>query len=201
VHSVQSGPPLLSDEHLEGLERHWRRQRMPIADRLRPGLSDDEIDELVGPLGLRLPNEPRRWWRWHDGAYAWGEGGPIWQVSMLPGRAFVPLRAAVEHCRMCRKIAREVEPDDPAILFPDFLFPITDVGNVACDCSVADEAPSPVWNTRAEFDVGPVARSFGEMVAWWLENFDAGHYRWDASRQTWADAPPPPHHQTRITLV
>jgi hypothetical protein len=39
------------------------------------------------------------------------------------------------------------------------------------------------------------------MVAWWLENFDAGHYRWDASRQTWADAPPPPHYQTRITLV
>jgi hypothetical protein len=120
---------------------------------------------------------------------------------MVPGKEFLPLAVAVETGRMCRAVAVEVEPADPAILFPDFLLLITDGGNVACDCSVPDEAPSPVWNTRAEFDVGPVARSFGEMVAWWLENFDAGHYRWDASRQTWADAPPPPHYQTRITLV
>jgi hypothetical protein len=44
------------------------------------------------------------------------------------------------------------------------LLPIIDGGNVACDCSMPADAGSPVWKTRAEFEVEPVARSLGELV-------------------------------------
>ena len=33
-----------------------------------PGISDDEIDELLAPTGLGVPTELREWWRWHHGS-------------------------------------------------------------------------------------------------------------------------------------
>ena len=61
-------PPELSIELLEELERQWRVQGAPLVAGLAPGLTDTEIDALTEPIGLRLPAEPRLWWRWHDGA-------------------------------------------------------------------------------------------------------------------------------------
>jgi hypothetical protein len=58
---------LLTEHLLEELAERWRALRAPIADSLRPGLSDAEMDALVSPLGLRLPHEARVWWGWHDG--------------------------------------------------------------------------------------------------------------------------------------
>jgi hypothetical protein len=69
---------------------------------------------------------------------------------MVPGKEFLPLAVAVETGRMCRAVAVEVEPADPAILFPDFLLLITDGGNVACDCSMPADVASPVWNTAPD---------------------------------------------------
>jgi cell wall assembly regulator SMI1 len=53
---------------LDRLERVWRRLDSPLVDLLRPGLSDEQIDELMAPTGLTLPDELRLWWGWHDGA-------------------------------------------------------------------------------------------------------------------------------------
>ena len=52
---------------LERLERHWRRLRSPLSQIALPGLSDDQIDELIAPTGLALPTELRVWWRWRNG--------------------------------------------------------------------------------------------------------------------------------------
>ena len=37
-----------------------------IVDALAPGLTDAQIDELLHPAGVDLPEEARVWWRWHD---------------------------------------------------------------------------------------------------------------------------------------
>lgn len=51
---------------LERFASALRARGIPVDD-LMPGLGDDEIDEITGPVGLELPEEVRAWWRWHDG--------------------------------------------------------------------------------------------------------------------------------------
>jgi hypothetical protein len=63
-------PRVLDDALLDELGGRWRDLGAPISDALRPGLTDAEIGALTAPLGLVLPEEARRWWRWHDGASA-----------------------------------------------------------------------------------------------------------------------------------
>ena len=88
---------------LELLADHWRRQGAPIAESLRPGLTENEMEELLGPLGLRLPREARMWWGWHDGAS--GEGSAR---AIGPPVAFVPLVSAVEMYEELRAVASRV---------------------------------------------------------------------------------------------
>lgn len=56
----------LSDS-LVALEARWRHHQTPILGKLRPGLSDGEMDDLVAPIGYTLDEEQRAWWSWSDG--------------------------------------------------------------------------------------------------------------------------------------
>jgi len=53
---------------LHELDGHLRRLGLPIAEHLRPGLSDEEMDAITHPLGIDLPPQLRALWAWHDGA-------------------------------------------------------------------------------------------------------------------------------------
>src|SRR5437764_1031354 len=53
---------------LDQLEAQWRRLQAPIADALRPGLTDRQLDDVSARLDLVLPGELRALWAWHDGA-------------------------------------------------------------------------------------------------------------------------------------
>lgn len=44
-------------EVLTRLESQWRRLGAPVADRLRPGLAEAEIESLAAVRGLVLPPE------------------------------------------------------------------------------------------------------------------------------------------------
>lgn len=157
------------------------------------------MDEITGPLGLRLPVEARAWWGWHDGVPQRIRGEPSPESSpgvytperaLGPGTAYMPLRDAVEDYLMDRQIFAEVE-GDPEPFRPAAYFPITRTsGPVLCDCSVPEGAPSPIYSThtfesRIEDMQTPVVRSFGEMVGWWLDAMADGAWRWDRARGTW----------------
>jgi len=90
----------LTDALLERLAEQWRRHDAPIARRLAPGLTDQEMDALTEPLGLRVPPEARTWWRWHNGAR---------DASILTGggKAFASLERCVSLAAQIREIARE----------------------------------------------------------------------------------------------
>ena len=60
-------------EACERLERAWWEYGRPPEHRLRPGLSDAEIDALLEPRGRQLSEELRAWWSWHDGSERFGE--------------------------------------------------------------------------------------------------------------------------------
>src|SRR4051812_33459285 len=83
---------LLDGDLLSQLEERWRSQGAAIADRLRPGLSSIEIDEVTAGSGLTLPTEAKTWWGWHDGAADLASGAG----QLGPGFFFLPLSAALD---------------------------------------------------------------------------------------------------------
>jgi hypothetical protein len=83
-----------------------------VADKLRPGLTDGQIDEFSRPMRISLPAEARRWWGWHDGAFPFTpRRGP---AELGPGRPFLPLKEAVRVSMEIRGIIEGIlhgEPD------------------------------------------------------------------------------------------
>ena len=102
---MRSEPRLLDDELLGQLEGRWRKLGAFVARASRPGLTDDQIDALTLGAGLSLPEEARRWWRWHDGA---DPQVPGVAAELGPGRAFLPLADAVTECRELRELMQDV---------------------------------------------------------------------------------------------
>lgn len=179
-------PPLLRLEQLAELDEHLRAQRVPVVERLGPGLGRQEMAAVVGPLGLELPEEAVVWWGWHDGA-AHHEGDFSTMRLLGPFGEFQPLQAAVEHCRMRREIAHEVAPDQVDLVFAATLFPLLDFGDIAVDCAGPPSAPAPVWQTNPHTVDAPVvvSRSMGELVGWWLEGLRTKAYVWLPQEQNW----------------
>lgn len=182
--------PALTPGLLRELEDCWRDQDLPLVQRLQPGLSHEQIDALTAPLGLRLPTEALLWWTWRDGAVA--EDLAI-ERELGPGFEFLPLAQAVEQCVFQRKLAAEFgeSPADAEFWWHTSWFPITHRGGaVACDCSVAKGAPTPIFSPFShDLDVDgrthPAALSFGQMVRWWIEAFEEGIWRYDAIARSW----------------
>lgn len=180
-------PPLLTFELLDQLEARWRTQGARIADVLRPGLPEARIDELTAPLGLRLPYEARLWWGWHDGADE-PLGARTLEYGMTPLLNFAPLNMAAKWYPERREIALDTDMGDADEFWSPTWFPIAQLGNVACECDVEDGAPSPILDVDYHHGDVPgavAARSFGEMVSWWIEAIDSGWWRFDQTAQRW----------------
>jgi hypothetical protein len=202
--------PLLTEGLLEELAERWRAAGAPIADSLRPGLSDAEMDALVAPLGLRLPHEARVWWGWHDGARPSDRLGVSWELG--PGFGFFSLGEAVALYHEMRELFRDIWADeDPGMVDywwrPSWL-PITECrGAVRCDCAVSEDAPTPIyWAYSHDHDAdgltNPKVGSFGTLVCWWIEALDSGGWRYDPEANRWQHLPEllPPE-RTRSGLV
>ena len=84
---------LLDRDLLDRLEARLRAAGSLIVDAWAPGLTDTQIDDLLQPLGIDLPEEARAWWRWHDGILV--EANPrVTEIS--PRRPHLPLRYVAE---------------------------------------------------------------------------------------------------------
>lgn len=183
-----AGTPLLSLTQLERLETLWAEQGAPLVEHLRPGISNEEIDRQLESLRLRLPSEAALWWSWHDGV-------PSGQPSDMGGAAFMffTLGDAVREYHSSRRVAETAArtADEADRLWHPSWFPITNTGYgavIACDCSVPERATTPIravhWGHNEESDV-PVAESFGQMVAWWIDAIERGAWRYDAHLGRW----------------
>jgi len=188
--SIDDNVPLLGADLLARLEAAWAAQGAPALALLAPGLTDDEMSEIVSPLGLHLPLEARIWWGWHDGAHWRPNNERTPERALGPSLQYMPLRDAVEDYLMDRQIFREVE-GDPEPFRPAAYFPITrGTGPILCDCSVSEGAPTPIYyahthDSTPENMQTPIVRSFGEMVSWWIDALEDGIWRWDSSRESW----------------
>jgi len=183
-------PRLLSADLLEALADRWRVREAPITQNLRPGLTDDQMDSITDPLGLQLPAEARVWWGWHDGAnLSSGYADDRYVGSDLE---FLPLANAARHYTEGR--AEFDRMGMPATFWwPANQFTVTtkSSGDITVDCAVSDGAPSPIFFVRhdrnPEVDFAtPSARSFGEMVTWWIEAWDDGIWGYDKHTGQWS---------------
>ncbi len=180
-------PPTLTPALLDELEQRWRTLGLPLLDRLRPGLTDAEIDTLVAPLGLDLPEEARTWWRWHDGIDLEGATGNGWTFGP-DRRPFGPLAAAVGECERLRTMAGELaDPSagrDETYWWSPTWFPLTTGGKpLVCDCAVAGRVtPIRIYDTHVETFHKPRADSFGQVVTWWIEAYDNGEWQFVADQ-------------------
>jgi cell wall assembly regulator SMI1 len=179
---------MLSFAQLERLEALWAEQGAPLAEHLQSGLTHQEMQSELEPLRLRLPSEAAVWWGWHNGVRR-GEprdmGGPVFM--------FLTLGDAVAEYHSSRRVAETAarHEDEADYLWHPTWFPISNTGYgavIACDCSVADGAPTPIrvvhWGHNEASDV-PVAESFGQMVAWWIEAIERGAWRYDRALGRW----------------
>jgi cell wall assembly regulator SMI1 len=181
--SGSEAPPVLAAELLGGLERRWRDQGWPGVDWLQPGLDDGEIDATTRPLGLRLPLEARRWWGWHNGLSLPEDARRDQLIFGGPGFVYLSLSGAIDRYTMIREI------DAGPVWHPTW-FPITVAvygAVIACDCSDPDAERTPIrpvhWASGVMGDVK--ARSWGEMVTWWLDAMDHGAWRYEPSEGRW----------------
>ncbi len=189
---------VLSVELLEDLEKRWRDQRAPIAERLQPGLTVDEMETAVAPLGLELPEEAKVWWGWHDGAACADLGVPV-------AFSYASLQHAVESAEFHRNLANEVMPEDPTWMWNWSWLPwSSDISGAALVIEArADMQVSPVSVHLKDdsADVPESAPSMGTLVSWWIELFDrkasvydraSGHWQIDGARI-------PAHYDGRLT--
>jgi len=162
-------PRLLDNDLLDRFEARLRKEGAAIVDHWAPGLTDAQIDELLVPLGIDLPEEARRWWRWHDGA-------PPEAPAISPRRAHVPLRDAAEFNAALRDEMPELYGLDR------LLSPVSDMPMVYFHCAVPRDAPVPIY-VQGDWVADPelVLPSIGELVEVWIGLLDRGVWRTDAA--------------------
>ena len=155
----------------------WAEQGAPLVEHVQPGVTGEEIDSELEPLGVCLRAEAALWWSWHNGVLS-GQprdmGGPFF--------SFLTLGDAVREYHSSRRVAETAArtEDEADRLWHPSWFPITNTGYgavIACDCSVAEQAVTPIravhWGHNEASDV-PVADSFGQMIAGGSTRSNAG---------------------------
>lgn len=173
----------LSGELLERLEDSLRAQEAPVLSRLNAGLSDTEIDALTMPLGIHLPEEPRIWWKWHNGASIRDGDVPAANTwAMGPQLRLLTLAESIEARADEIELAAEVEPEDPDYWWNPAWIPFTgapiaiDTSQSSGGCCIVRNT-DPMWDPN---DRGPqVTRSMGELVELWIYALDNRIWFWD----------------------
>jgi hypothetical protein len=161
-------PRMLDDEILGELELRWRRLGTTMAERMEPGLDDDEIDQITAPLGFSLPEEARRVFRWHQGSSL---------APLAAYRTLIPLGTCVQ------STLDFLEDDDDWprgwVSFMD------EKPYMALDCRGGPDDPVAVWHydyAHQQLPTRPVFASIGELFLFWISLIDDGHMTRDAPR-------------------
>lgn len=179
--------PRLRLEGLDHLEALLVGQGAVVVQRLRPPVSAEALAAVEDYLDLMVPAELRMWWDWHDGTdVKMGERAAHGTI----GPFFAPLSAtqAIDVTGECRDGALEDAPHDPDFLWKANWLAVWSYGKVACDCAVGVDAPVPILSVDYHHVDVPgtvVARSFGEVIGWWIEALECGAWRYDTGRDVW----------------
>ena len=177
--------PIFLDQKLLGsFEARLRAAGALIVDAWAPGLTDAEIDALLEPLGIDLPEEARVWWRWHNGFVP---GSSQLSRQITPSRWLTALETAADLYADMRDPMRDA--GDPEGL----LSPVGEQPTVYVQCAGSKDAPGPVYSQSAWADRPRlVLPSIGELVMTWISYIDRGVFATNPDG-TWIAGARPPH--------
>jgi cell wall assembly regulator SMI1 len=187
---------------LKRIEAHWITQRVPIADHLAPGLTDEEIDDLLESTGVELNEVVRAIFRWHNGATAndpdLGRAAP--DAELPNGKRFYPLAHLLNYWRTTwtergLEYGREISDDDgPHGPWGPNWFPLfIDQSERA---PIVMEASQRRWDTQGPIHIAGLYDAdspqtaavlssvvpFFEFLLLWLEH---GYLTWDPVLREW----------------
>lgn len=120
-----------------------------MVEHLNAGLSDEEMDALVAPLGITLPAEAKQWWGYANGVPRGAPG----DVGLTATLWWAPLEEIVQQCEEMRAIGSEgVAPGEPNV-YKDSWLPIV-IGDGMLVIDTSESLIAPVY--AIDFpDLGP----------------------------------------------
>lgn len=86
---------------LTKIETWLKRYNIPAANALQPGLSRTEIDQLLKPLSIDIPEELYILYGWHNGQRG------VQDAELIPAFRFLPLEEAIDTYGALRKLSRK----------------------------------------------------------------------------------------------
>jgi hypothetical protein len=149
---------------LSELDEELQRIGAPIVGSWLPGLDDPEIDALLRPLDIELPEEAREWWRWHNGVrsdappISWSLWHRVPQTLQSTADLYAYERDDLKHLHGVEKL----------------LAPLTGRPWVFFDCRGPRDAPVPILTQLDVTDIHRVLPSIESLVAEWIGLLRAG---------------------------
>lgn len=183
--------PILGTELIAEYETKLREQGVPLDEWSSPGITAEEQEMAVEPIGLHLPTEARTWWAWHNGCPRYGLSKLVAPV----GEKMLTISEAVEVYREYRDIVQNlVEPDVPALANPDdrwdpsWLPILGPQVPTVIDCRDSNGDATPVRSINLQYveeskEIG--SPSLGQMMRWWIGAIDGGAWCWDTEKREW----------------
>lgn len=155
---------VLNAEFLAGFDARLRAMGAPIVDAWTPGLSDDEIDAVLSPLDIDLPEEARVWWRWHNGTR---DDAPMTHRTIGP-RGPLTLQDSAS--------LYDYEREDLKHLFDleAVLTPVNERPMIYFGCAGARDDPVPIYIQQDIETPAIQLPSIRSLVLTWYELIDAG---------------------------
>jgi hypothetical protein len=161
---------MLNDDILADFDQALRAAGAKITAAWAPGLSNAEIDALTQPFDLALPEEARRWWRWHNGVVT-GTPGTDW--SLTPRRSLFDLATALEIFGSSREDRAELDG------VHSWIQPVGEKPLIFFACDGPDDEPVPVYTQQDIEDPILALPSIGELVALWAQLIRNGAFTTD----------------------
>ena len=172
----------LTADLLSELEQRLRDGGAGVVDALNPGLTDAQIDELLLPAGIDLPDEARVWWRWQNGTRRGARAATLGLRDLLDLETVVDV---YEHARFRDVRGRGLD---------GLLGGLGWTPRLWFDCSGARHERVPVFAQSDIEDPRVVLGSMGDLVTAWLHLIDAGVWRIDADGSMDVDYERAPEH-------
>ena len=159
-------PVVLDSALLDRFERALRGAGAVVVDHLAPGVDDAQIDALMRPLGIDLPDEARVWWRWHNGVLP---DTPRLAQTIMPRRAICSL----ETVALGYENAKDDLLDSYGLV--KMLEPFSDHPIIFVDCGGPRDEPVAIYSL-SDWVADPrrVMASFGELIATWIGYIERG---------------------------
>jgi len=175
--SVEGASPDLLRELLDRFASTTARLGAPIEDYLNPGISEAEIEDSLGKVGLVPPDELVAWWGWHNGT--------------APGRN-LPLSLDLRSLEISLELYRRQIFGPNQWEWQRSWIPIVgnDPAGIAIDCSAPRDRPPLVRPVNGSIGTHPddsdrQAVSLCTVVTWWLLARENGWTYVSADKNFW----------------